>query len=278
MRFPRVLFTVRRAMFAIAAVALVLGGSVEAIRLKRQREEFLKIAAAHGMDEAIYLIREGGAADMAEIAEAYPAQMKEIRRSFPIPPLPRTHGEVFKKLNQRRASIEEQRSKDAERQKAIAAKHREEAAKYAEFAAYHTALSANTSEPVRIPGCLSSRTPRLLTPRVEDVSGPSAVSTLVLGPHTRRPLRLTIQICRCSTNSHGPWPPARTQTFVMDGGPLNWRRMRVNYPNGLSRTILIRWLRLMPRPGISRPPSSRRTKPLGIFPWENRYRGNFRID
>ena len=41
MRLPRVRSTVRRMMALIALVALVLGVSVEAIRLKRARSEFL---------------------------------------------------------------------------------------------------------------------------------------------------------------------------------------------------------------------------------------------
>jgi hypothetical protein len=55
MRLPRVRFTVRRMMIAIATLAVVLAGFLEAIRLKRQRDVILEMPAKHSQAEQFNL-------------------------------------------------------------------------------------------------------------------------------------------------------------------------------------------------------------------------------
>src|SRR5947207_739979 len=60
MRLPRVRFTVRRLMAAVAVVAILLAASlsiVRVIRLRRAAEMFLYPASYHKQHEAAYIIR-----------------------------------------------------------------------------------------------------------------------------------------------------------------------------------------------------------------------------
>ena len=52
MRMPRVRFTVRRMMIAVAIVAFLVGGGIEAARFKRLRASHLDDAAYHARREA----------------------------------------------------------------------------------------------------------------------------------------------------------------------------------------------------------------------------------
>jgi hypothetical protein len=52
MKLPRVRFTVRRMMIAVAIVAFLIGGGIEAARFKRLREFHLYDAAYHARREA----------------------------------------------------------------------------------------------------------------------------------------------------------------------------------------------------------------------------------
>jgi tetratricopeptide (TPR) repeat protein len=125
MRRPKV--TVRRMMFVIAALALVLGGSIEGIRLKRKRDEYLKIAATHAQFEAGNRQMQLSSVEMVQSTESFSEQMKALQRSFPG-------------RSPRFAEMEKIQSKFAEDQKAIATRERQEAAKYASLAEYHGAL------------------------------------------------------------------------------------------------------------------------------------------
>ncbi len=81
MRLPRMRFTVRRMMLAVAFLALVLGGSVGAIRLKQRRDAFVNLAFAHAHDEDSNRSSEKSARRMVEIYSELrlpPSMMKQI--------------------------------------------------------------------------------------------------------------------------------------------------------------------------------------------------------
>jgi tetratricopeptide (TPR) repeat protein len=83
-RLPRVRFTVRRLMAVVAALALVLGVSVEAVRLSRQRGRYLKLASENGQNELHYRTLERSQLSLAEINES----SAEFRRKIRIPVIP----------------------------------------------------------------------------------------------------------------------------------------------------------------------------------------------
>jgi tetratricopeptide (TPR) repeat protein len=118
-------------MIAIAALAIVLGTSIEAIRLKRWRDESLRRAQAHAQYERSYLAFEEFSRGMAKLYSDS-AQKFEKRSSPGV--LSRLLG--FKSWPE----IAEFQSKVAEREKASAIEERDRAAKFAEAAAYHSAL------------------------------------------------------------------------------------------------------------------------------------------
>src|SRR5690348_11927448 len=66
MRWPRVRFTIRRMMVAVAALAVVISGCLEAIRLKRRRDLFLTAASLHAQSELYTLNLERSYRVMAE--------------------------------------------------------------------------------------------------------------------------------------------------------------------------------------------------------------------
>ena len=53
-------------MAAVAVTALILGGAVETVRLRRQRDEFLRKAAEHTAREELALELERTTVDMAQ--------------------------------------------------------------------------------------------------------------------------------------------------------------------------------------------------------------------
>lgn len=120
MRLPCPRFTVKRLMVAVAAVALVLGCSIEAVRLKRWRDVALKRAQEHAQHEQLNRDLERSALEMVKtqewIADRDPALSRRLER-----------------LDRKWAEFVGQ-------QKAAAAEERDRAAKYAEAAAYHAAL------------------------------------------------------------------------------------------------------------------------------------------
>jgi tetratricopeptide (TPR) repeat protein len=133
MRFFRVRFTVRRIMAVVAVLALVLGVSVEAIRLKRQRDKFRSLAAGHGQQETFYRQMEQSAIEMAQIEESSGESTTAFFESMRNPAQPRFGGPKAQEMRRRWAEFTEQ-------QKDEAAKERAQAAMYHESAKYHAAL------------------------------------------------------------------------------------------------------------------------------------------
>jgi tetratricopeptide (TPR) repeat protein len=120
MRRSRLRFTVKRLMVAIAALALVLGCSIEAVRLKRWRDAALERAEMHAQLEHVNRDLERSALEMVKMHEGIADR---------DPALSRRRGQLVRKW-----------AEYVRQQKAKAAEEREEAAKYAEAAAYHAAL------------------------------------------------------------------------------------------------------------------------------------------
>ena len=85
MRLPRVRISLKKLMIAIAALAIVLGCSIEGIRLKRRRDAFLQNAAEHGEFE--YMSREDQKASLrtAEIEDDYRSSLEKLRQENPTP-------------------------------------------------------------------------------------------------------------------------------------------------------------------------------------------------
>jgi tetratricopeptide (TPR) repeat protein len=138
MRFFRVRFSVRRMMGVVAVLALVLGVSVESIRLKRQRDKFRILAAEHGQQEAVYRLMEQSAIEMAQIGEFSGEQTKELNESMSHSVSPRLGGQRVQEIRRRWAEYTEQ-------QKDEAAKERAQAAMHHESAEYHAALKRKYS-------------------------------------------------------------------------------------------------------------------------------------
>jgi tetratricopeptide (TPR) repeat protein len=83
MRLPRVRISLKRLMIAIAALAIVLGCSIEGIRLKRRRDAFLQKAAEQGQFE--YMSREDqkSALERAELADEGRSRLEKVRQEYP---------------------------------------------------------------------------------------------------------------------------------------------------------------------------------------------------
>jgi tetratricopeptide (TPR) repeat protein len=135
-------------MIAVAALALILGVSLEAIRLKRRRDEFLKRAVTHAQLERVF--RDSGAAlrKVAALEESVPELLGNHSASQGIG---YTKTSLLGISSRTRTLIRESQRKPAElaerkpvelaelRQKAVA-RHRSLTARFAESAAYDTAL------------------------------------------------------------------------------------------------------------------------------------------
>jgi tetratricopeptide (TPR) repeat protein len=131
MRLPRVRSTVRRMMALIALVALVLGVSVEAIRLKRARSEFLTRASANTSAETYYRTLEQSQLQLALAHES----IAENSETFHGPAIPFVypHDADSRELYERWAEAAGQRSHDAKRERA-------QANSCHDMAEYHAAL------------------------------------------------------------------------------------------------------------------------------------------
>ena len=94
MQLPRVRISLKRLMIAIAALAIVLGCSIEGIRLKRRRDAFLRKAAEHGVFE--YMSREDqkSALRTAEIEDEYRSSLEKLRQENPTPAPAPTRAEI----------------------------------------------------------------------------------------------------------------------------------------------------------------------------------------
>jgi hypothetical protein len=120
-------------MAAIAALALVLGGAVEAVRLKRQRDEYRKIAAEHALDEALYRGMENDAIDSAQLYESLQESTRVFNEIKSRPRLQGPAGQQIREMSLLGAELGAQGKDDA-------AQERAGAALYHKSAAYHAAL------------------------------------------------------------------------------------------------------------------------------------------
>jgi tetratricopeptide (TPR) repeat protein len=83
MRLPRVRMSVKWLMIAIAALAIVLGCSIEGIRLKRRRDAFLEKAANYGQFESMSREEQKSALETAELADEHRSRLEKIRQEYP---------------------------------------------------------------------------------------------------------------------------------------------------------------------------------------------------
>jgi tetratricopeptide (TPR) repeat protein len=83
MRLPRVRFTVRRIMAVVAVISLVLGVSIEAFRLRRQRETYLRLVTEHKLQEGHYQLLEQSELEMAAFDESFLKQIETQAGSRP---------------------------------------------------------------------------------------------------------------------------------------------------------------------------------------------------
>jgi tetratricopeptide (TPR) repeat protein len=139
MRFFRVRFTVRRIMAVVAVLALVLGVSVEAIRLKRQRDKFRSLAAQYGQLEARSRRLEQRSIETAQIGDSGGELAKKLNEIMSQSVSPRRGGQDAREMRRRRAEFTEQ-LKHTEQLKDVAAKVRAQAAMHHKRAEYHAAL------------------------------------------------------------------------------------------------------------------------------------------
>lgn len=131
MRLPRVRFTVRRMMMVVAVLALVLGLSVEAIRLRRARSNFLKLASENDQNERLFRLLEASRLSMADINESYAEHSKTIRR--PLIPFVYPDDANIPEMNEQWAEAARQKSDDVKKERAQAKIHHE-------MAEFHAAL------------------------------------------------------------------------------------------------------------------------------------------
>ncbi len=83
MRLPRLRISLKRMMIAIAVLAIVLGCSIEGIRLKRRRDAFLQKAAEHGLFEEMSREDQKSALAMAETADEGRSRLEKIQQDYP---------------------------------------------------------------------------------------------------------------------------------------------------------------------------------------------------
>jgi tetratricopeptide (TPR) repeat protein len=138
MRLPRVRFTVRRIMAVVAILALVLGVSVESIRLKRQCDKFRSLAAGHGQQETFYRQMEQSVIELAQIEESSGERTKELNESMSHFVSPRLGGQKVQEMRRRWAEFSEQQKNEAAKDRARAAMHHDSAD-------YHAALKRKYS-------------------------------------------------------------------------------------------------------------------------------------
>jgi tetratricopeptide (TPR) repeat protein len=127
MRLPRVRFTVRRMIALVAVIALVLGVSIGAFRLNRQRDIYLKLASEHEQLEVLYRNLEQSDLEMAQFNESLPGTDESSRTRFdaqaksrPIAGSPRVR-ELKKRTGNLLADIARQRRESVEQNRAGAA-------------------------------------------------------------------------------------------------------------------------------------------------------------
>jgi tetratricopeptide (TPR) repeat protein len=116
-------------MAAVAVLALILGGSVEAVRLRRQRDEFLKKAAEHAAREELALEMERSFVEMAQFSQSLSERLAPRLNRFGL----RVAGGRLAEIAEKQSGMVKQQNEDA-------AKQRGQAVLYHKSAAYHAAL------------------------------------------------------------------------------------------------------------------------------------------
>jgi tetratricopeptide (TPR) repeat protein len=140
MRLPRVRFTVRRLMAVVAALALVLGVSIEAIRLSRQRDRYLKLASENGQSEIVYRTLERSQLALAQIDESSAELSWRIRR--PVIPFVYPDDAHIPEKDLTSARIARKKSDDAKSARAQAKLHHETAEYHAGLKQKYLAAAA----------------------------------------------------------------------------------------------------------------------------------------
>ena len=138
MRFPRVRFTVRRIMAVVAVIGLVLGVSIEAFRLKRQRDTFLKLAAEHEDIEKIYRQAEQFNLEMAQLSESSFAMEESFRTK--VDERIKAGSELRSRAIQSRHERDDRLTEFARKRKEAGRQNRLDAAVYHRSAMYHGTL------------------------------------------------------------------------------------------------------------------------------------------
>jgi tetratricopeptide (TPR) repeat protein len=131
MRLPRVRFTVRRMMALVAVTALVLGVSLEAVRMRRARSNFLKLASENGQSEVLDRIQEQNHLAWAQTRESSLELSRAMRG--PVIPFVYPHDADSQELNDGWEEVVRQRSDEAKKMRAKAKVHHD-------TAEYHAAL------------------------------------------------------------------------------------------------------------------------------------------
>jgi tetratricopeptide (TPR) repeat protein len=129
-------------MCAVAALAIALGCSIEAVRLRRLRDRYLRAASDHAAWEIANLNLEQSASAQAENWDSRNASFDTLESALSTPGKPdRDNVRLPKRLSRMKTNpaIEALRSKNAVMLKDFAAECRDEAARYARSAAYHAA-------------------------------------------------------------------------------------------------------------------------------------------
>ncbi len=133
MRNPRMRFSVRWLMIAVAVVAVALGVGLEAIRLKRYHDQCMAKANEHGQAELSYLDMQKVSRETVTWHESYSANSSKLRghmfRGKKNAPLDKSQDRIQKIMEASDESFE-----------ATAARGRDEVKRYALYAAHHADL------------------------------------------------------------------------------------------------------------------------------------------
>jgi hypothetical protein len=132
MRIPHVRFTVRRMMLSLAAIALILGTSIQTVRLKRQRDYCLLWAEIHAQSERSNFEIAQSSNEMAERTESAIATLE----SFALDP----RKERSKFEVEWVTTIVERKKREASKLRDRTTELRDRATRYSKVAAFHADL------------------------------------------------------------------------------------------------------------------------------------------
>ena len=291
MRVPRLRISVKRLMIAIAALAIVLGFSIEGIRLKRRRDAFLQKAAEHGLSKEISRVDQESALAMAETADEDRLRLEKIQQDYPTrdPAIARMSRSGNADLDRLWMEIEADRrlaksleklppeswnadlkrrmmeadrrwagwlEKSLDGRRVEAAEQRAKAARLAETVAYHAMLERRYLRAASRPWL--SVEPEPPPPHEQFLTG---IYWAERGQHAAAPLRTSRPSSRNPTASwpsiasRGCWRPVRKTESAMGSGPSNWRIEPANCLPGRLPPASKRLPRPTPRPATSRPPA-----------------------